>query len=139
MGRSTINFARHYAVMVLVMFAGMGIFFAVAAGAAATVGSGYGELRDSAPALILAGMGLGMTGAMVWWMDRRGHSWEANRAMVLSMILPTGGALTLLATGAMADLDDLLMIEHTVMFPAMLVAMLAHRSEYTHGHAHATA
>ncbi|HEX2127919.1 MAG TPA: hypothetical protein VHF58_01745 [Solirubrobacterales bacterium] len=141
MNRSILNFAKHYAEMVLVMFAGMGVFFGVAVAVAAAVGSSYGELRDDAPALVLFGMGLGMTAAMVWWMARRGHSRAANRAMALSMILPTVLVLALLASGAMTNLDDLVTLEHVVMFPAMLVAMLLYRTEFTHGHrnAHATA
>ncbi len=134
MRRTKVNFAKHYVEMVLVMFAGMGIFAGVLAGTAAAFGSSYGEVRADAPAVILLGMGLGMTGAMVLWMAWRGHSWQANRAMALSMIVPTALTVVLLASNAMTDLGDLLTIEHTVMFPAMLVAMLLHRSEYTGGH-----
>jgi hypothetical protein len=136
MRRATFKFARHYAEMVLVMFIGMGIFFGVAAGAAAVLGSSYDELRGDSPGVILFGMGFGMTAAMVWWMDRRGHSQPASRAMALSMIVPTLIALALLSSGAVTDLGDLLGIEHAVMFPAMLVAMLPYRGEFT-GHAHA--
>ena len=139
MTRSTLQFAKHYAEMVLVMFAGMGVFFGVAVGLTAALGSGYDELREDAPAVILFGMGFGMTAAMVWWMDRRGHSWPANRAMALSMILPTLLSLGLLASGAVTDIDTLVTLEHMVMFPAMLAAMLPYRAEFTHRHAWATA
>jgi hypothetical protein len=132
MNRSTLAFARHYVEMVVVMFIGMGVFFGLATGAAAALGSSYGDLRDDAPALILLGMGAGMTGAMVGWMAWRGHSWAANRAMAVAMVAPTVLTLVLLATGALTDLDDLVTIEHVVMFPAMLVAMLPYRREYTH-------
>ncbi len=51
------------------------------------------------------------------------------------MLLPAAGALTLYATSAITDSHALLMLEHTVMFPAMLVAMLVRRDEYA-GHHH---
>ena len=139
MNRSTLQFARHYAEMVLVMFAGMGIFFGVAVGLSAALGSDYGELREDAPGVILFGMGFGMTAAMIWWMERRGHSQPATRAMALSMILPTLLELALLASGAVTDLDTLVTLEHVVMFPAMLVAMLPYRREFAHGHSCAAA
>ena len=139
MTRSTLRFAKHYVEMVLVMFAGMGIFAGVLAGTAAAFGSSYDEVRDGAPAVILFGMSVGMTVSMVWWMARRGHSRAANVAMALSMILPGVLTVGLLAAGAVTDLGSLLTIEHTFMFPAMLVAMLPFRGEYTHGHRLATA
>jgi hypothetical protein len=80
-------------------------------------------------------MGLSMIAPMVWWMYFRGHSWEANRAMALAMIPPTAATRLFLATGALTDLDRLLHIQHVAMFPAMLMAMLPFRAEYTHGHA----
>jgi hypothetical protein len=134
MKRSTFTFLKHYAEMVLVMFAGMGVFFGLAVGLSAAVGSSYAELRDEAPGVVLFGMGFGMTAAMVWWMHRRGHSRSANRAMALSMILPTAASLILLSSGAVTELDTLVTLEHVIMFPAMLVAMLPYRSEFTrHG------
>jgi hypothetical protein len=120
--------------MVLVMLAGMFVLGGVLLAIAAALGASPGDLRDDAPALVLLGMGLSMTAPMVWWMDRRGHSWAANRAMALAMFLPALTMVVLLASGAVTDLDTLLGIEHTVMFPAMLVAMLPYRREYTHGH-----
>jgi hypothetical protein len=49
------------------------------------------------------------------------------------MMIPTVGVVGLLGTGLVTDVGSLLMIEHVVMFPAMLVAMLLRRDEYTHG------
>jgi hypothetical protein len=51
------------------------------------------------------------------------------------MILPTLGVLALLWSGGVEDIGELLVIEHVVMLPAMLVAMLLRRDEYT-GHHH---
>ena len=136
MTRSTLRFTRHYAEMLAVMGIGMLVLGGLLAAALAGVGFGYGEVREDAPALFLAGMGFSMTAPMVWWMDRRGHSWEANRAMALSMILPTILAIALLAGGAVTEMGTLLGIQHALMFPGMLVSMLPFRSEYTN-HAHA--
>ena len=127
------RFTKHYVEMVLVMLAGMFLLGGVALLPLAAAGISLQQLRDEAPALVLLGMGASMTAPMAWWMDRRGHSWAANRAMALSMILPALAMVGLLTAGA-AGLHSLLMAEHTVMFPAMLVAMLPYRHEYTHGH-----
>jgi hypothetical protein len=126
----TVTFAKHYAGMVLVMFGGMFLL----GGALLLVASGLGaspeELREDAPGLVLLGMGFSMTAPMVWWMHRRGHTWAANRAMAIAMILPTAATILLLATGAIADIGTLLMIEHIAMLPAMFAAMLPYRAEY---------
>jgi hypothetical protein len=53
------------------------------------------------------------------------------------MVVPTAGVIALLEAGAVEDLDALMAIEHLVMLPAMLVAMLLRRREYTHACGHA--
>ena len=59
------------------------------------------------------------------------------------MVLPTIGILALLGTGLVVEYGTLMMLEHVVMLPAMLVAMLLRREEYTgadhHGHAEVAA
>ncbi len=139
MTRSTLRFLGHYAEMLAVMGLGMLVLGGLMVAAATGLGFGYGEIREDAPALFLTGMGISMTAPMVWWMNRRGHSWEANRAMALSMILPTLLAIVLLAGGAVTEIEKLLTIQHVLMFPGMFVAMLPYRDEFTHGHRHATA
>jgi hypothetical protein len=131
MRSATVRFVRHYVEMVLVMFAGMGALI----GLVLLAGVNPDDVKADAPGLALFGMGFSMTAPMVWWMYFRGHSWEANRAMALAMSLPTAATMLFLATGAITDLDTLLGIQHLAMFPAMLVAMLPFRAEYTHGHA----
>ena len=42
--------------------------------------------------------------------------------------------IALLWTGLLEDSGTLLLIEHVVMLPAMLVVMLLRRDEYTHAH-----
>lgn len=138
MFRSTLRFTGHYLEMLAVMGLGMLVVGGLMVAATAGLGFGYGEIREDTPALFLAGMGFSMTAPMVWWMNRRGHSWPANRAMALSMILPTVFAIVLLAGGAVTEIESLLGIQHMLMFPGMLVAMLPYRTEYTHSHGHGT-
>jgi len=133
--RSKVQFAKHYVEMVLVMFAGMLVLGGALLLIVAALGTSPNELQEDAPALFLLGMGFSMTAPMVWWMQRRSHSWAATLTMALAMILPTIATIVFLATGAIEDLDTLLMIEHVAMFPAMFVAMLPFGSEYTHAQA----
>jgi predicted membrane protein len=132
MSNPKISFAKHYVEMVLVMLAGMFVLGGALLLGAAALGFGYDQLRDDAPVLILLGMGFSMTAPMIWWMHRRGHSWPATRAMALAMAVPALGALALMAGGA-TDLHGALMLEHIVMFPAMLGAMVPYRAEFAHG------
>ena len=132
---SKVQFAKHYVEMVLVMFAGMLVLGGALLLIVAALGTSPDELQEDAPALFLLGMGFSMTAPMVWWMQRRSHTWAATLTMALAMILPTMATIVFLAVRAIEDLDTLLMIEHVAMFPAMFVAMLPFRSEYTHAQA----
>jgi hypothetical protein len=140
MTTSTRHFIRHYAEMLAAMFLGMvalGIPAVMALGAA---GVSSTELRADAPALLLLGMGVTMTVPMVAWMRYRGHGWGASNEMAASMLIPTAGVIALLGAGLVGDVGTLLMAEHVVMLPSMLVAMLLRREEYSHaahGHRHA--
>ena len=140
MTRSTRHFIRHYAEMVGAMFLGMGVLFAPAMLALGAAGVSSAEVRSDAPALLLLGMGLTMTVPMVAWMRYRGHGWSASNEMAGSMLISTAGVIALLGAGLVDDIGALLMIEHVVMLPAMFVAMLLRREEYSHGaHRAATA
>ncbi|MBI5106393.1 MAG: hypothetical protein HZB46_15650 [Solirubrobacterales bacterium] len=46
-------------------------------------------------------------------------------------IVPTFGVIGLLASGAMTDFGAPMGLEHAIMLPAMLVAMLLRLDEYT--------
>ena len=74
-----------------------------------------------------------MTLPMIGWMRYRGHGWQASAEMAAAMLVPTAGVIALLWTGALEHIGMLLMIEHVVMPPAMLVVMLLRRDEYS-GH-----
>jgi hypothetical protein len=129
--RPAAHFARHYVEMVLAMFAGM-IALGIPAGVAL---GGFGiDLTEDAPAAILLGMGITMTVPMVAWMRYRGHAWAASNEMAASMMVPTLGVVALLAGGLVDDTHALLVIQHVVMFPAMLAVMFLRLDEYAHTH-----
>ena len=75
-----------------------------------------------------------MTVPMVAWMRYRGHGWRPSAEMSASMFLPTFAAIGLMGAGAL-EFGAALGLEHVVMFPSMLAAMLLRPSEYT-AHAH---
>jgi hypothetical protein len=118
------HFVRHYVEMVAAMFLGMG----VAAGALAVFGVSTGDLQEDAPVVLLLGMGASMTVPMLAWMHYRGHTRQPLVDMSAAMLIPTAGVIAALAFTD--DVGALLMIEHVVMLPAMLVAMLARPREY---------
>ena len=129
------RFARHYLEMVIAMFAGMLGLGLPAEGLLQLAGSGTSDLRETAPALVLAGMGVVMTVPMVAWMRYRGHDWQPSMEMAASMIVPTIAVIALLAAGVM-DFGAAMAIEHIAMLPAMLAVMLARWDEYSADHAH---
>ena len=135
MSPSTRHFVRHYAEMVVAMFLGMGVLWVPSRWALNAAGMSSSELHHDAPALMLLWMGVIMTVPMVAWMRHRGHGWRPNAEMAASMLLPTFGVIGVLAAGLVDDVMVLMSIEHVVMLPSMLVAMLLRRAEYT-GHAH---
>jgi hypothetical protein len=131
MSASTRRFARHYVEMVVAMFAGMGVLLPPL-GVATRALFGVG-LHDN-PTLMVSAMALTMTVPMVAWMRFRGHGWTPCADMTAAMVLPTLAVLALLWADLLGDVGTLLLIEHAVMLPAMLVAMLLRRAEYTHHH-----
>jgi hypothetical protein len=131
MSASTRRFARHYVEMLVAMFLGMAVLGVPAVAALGVFGMSSTELHDDAPALLLFGMGVTMTAPMVAWMRYRGHGWPASADMTAAMFVPTFGVIALLWSGLVGDVGTLLVIEHLVMLPSMLVAMLLRRDEYT--------
>ena len=135
MNTPTGHFVRHYIEMVVAMFLGMAVLGTPAMLALGAAGVSSAELHADAPALMLLGMGVTMTVPMVAWMRYRGHGWGPSNEMAASMLIPTAGVIGLLWSGLVTDIGSLLAIEHVVMLPAMLVAMLLRRDEYS-GHMH---
>jgi hypothetical protein len=118
------TFLRHYLEMVAAMFIGMGIL-----GTPLLL-----AVSDDAHALKLAIMGVTMTAPMVAWMRYRGHGWAPSNEMAAAMLIPTAGVIALQMGGTVEDYGTLMALEHAVMLPAMLVAMLLRRGEYTSDH-----
>ncbi|HEX6026948.1 MAG TPA: hypothetical protein VFZ00_33430 [Solirubrobacter sp.] len=136
MNRSLLNFTRHYVEMVIAMAAGMLLLGLPGEILLRAIGSSTNELQDEAPALALLAMAVIMTVPMVAWMRFRGHAWRPCHEMAASMFLPTFGVIALLATGLVTDFMTLMSLEHVLMLPAMLVAMLLRYDEYAGSHAH---
>jgi hypothetical protein len=137
MTHSTRHFIRHYIEMLVAMFVGMFALGMPAVAGLGALGMSSAELRADAPALLLFGMGVTMTIPMVAWMRYRGHGWGPSNEMAASMLIPTAGVVGLLGAGLVTEMGTLLAIQHVVMFPSMLVAMLLRREEYSHGgHGH---
>jgi hypothetical protein len=133
MTTSTRHFIRHYVEMLAAMFLGMAVLGTPAILALGAAGVSSAELQSDAPAVLLLGMGITMTVPMVAWMRYRGHGWAASNEMAASMLIPTAGVIGLLGAGLVDDVRTLLMAEHVVMLPSMLVAMLLRPDEYSHG------
>jgi hypothetical protein len=87
---------------------------------------------------MLIEMAATMTLPMVAWMRYRGHSWLPCLEMTASMVIPTLGTLALLGAGIVEGAGPLMLIEHVVMLPSMLVAMLLRREEYSCAHGDVT-
>src|SRR3954452_3094851 len=130
MSPATRHFVRHYLEMVVAMVLGMVVLGVPAEWALGALGTSTDELQASAPAVALLGMATMMTVPMVAWMRHRGHGWRASSEMSASMYLPTVAAIALLTADAV-DFGGAMMLEHAVMLPAMLVAMLLRLDEYT--------
>ena len=64
-------------------------------------------------------------------MRYRGHAWPACAEMAGAMFVSTFGVIALPWSGLVDDVGTLLAVEHVVMLPSMLAAMLLRRDEYT--------
>jgi uncharacterized membrane protein YhaH (DUF805 family) len=128
---STRSFIRHYLEMVAAMFLGMVVLGVPAEAGLRMIGTSTSVLQDDAPAVALLGMAVIMTVPMVGWMVYRGHGRRANAEMAASMFIPTFGVIGLMASGMVSDFMSLMMLEHVVMLPSMLAAMLLRPQEYS--------
>ena len=128
------TFTRHYVEMVVAMFLGMLVLGSALAVPLELAGVDVSNWDRDAPALMLLSMAFTMTVPMVAWMRHRGHGWAPAADMTASMFLPSFAAVGLLWAGLETDTHALLMIQHVAMGPAMLVAMLLRRHEYTGHH-----
>ena len=132
MSQSTKHFARHYAEMVVAMFAGMAVL-------GFPVDKAMDAMGATSDAFMFLGMATTMTVGMVAWMLHRGHGWRANVEMSASMFVPTFAVIGLLSAEVMTDLGALMVLEHVAMLLAMAGVMLLRPAEYVHHHAQVTA
>jgi len=112
-------FARHYVEMVVAMLLGMLV-----------LGMPLGMVLPDGAEVELLTMASTMTVPMVAWMRYRGHGRQPAWEMSAAMFLPTFAAIGLLWAGLVEGTHTLMMIQHSAMFPLMLVAMLLRPSEY---------
>lgn len=127
--RSTYRFLRHYAEMVVVMFAGMFVLMPPAGVLLIAFGTSWSRLS---PAMNVFAMALTMTVPMVAWMRYRGHTWRANTEMAASMLIPTFAVMAVVWSGIAKG--GLMVPEHAGMLAFMLIAMLLRRDEYSAAH-----
>lgn len=119
------DFLRHGAEMVLAMVVGMALL--APAWEAVLVGT---LTRPDVAALIDA---TDMTVAMTVWMLYRGHSRARVVEMAVAMYVPYLVLLVPYWLGVLPG-ERIMMGGHALMLPAMVVAMLAHRAEYSRPH-----
>jgi flagellar biosynthetic protein FliP len=119
------HFIRHYAEMVIAMFAGMAVLGLPAGWALDAMGATSEEF-------MFLGMATTMTVPMVGWMLYRGHGWRANAEMSASMFIPTFAVIGLLSADLLTDVGMLMVIEHVAMLLAMAGVMLLRPAEYIH-------
>lgn len=124
------RFWLHFLEMVVVMFAGMGIFSGLAALAFGAAGSSVGAQAGWFRVLL---MGIAMTIPMVLWMMLRRHPAMRGVEMAASMMVPTVLAAALVAAGSLGAGAGL-GVQHAVMIPAMLGVMLWRYDEYARPH-----
>jgi hypothetical protein len=129
------RFIRHYVEMVIAMLAGMIVLGIPGEAALRALGYSSSGLQAAAPAVALLAMATIMTIPMVAWMRRMGHGRRPCNEMAASMYLPTFAVIAMMAAGVL-DFAGAMGLEHLLMLPAMLAAMLARREEYSCDHRH---
>ena len=128
------RFLRHLVEMIVVMMLGMCVLGA-AFGALHEVafGSGVAAAWRDHVGLAAFAMAFNMTVPMVLWMRYRGHRRECGGEMAIAMNLPVLPLLVLYEVGAIPA-RGVLAGQMMLMIPAMLVAMLYRKDEYSAPH-----
>lgn len=130
--RGAIHFLRHLGEMVLAMIAGMLLLGPVWDAATTALGASDVFARPDVAALVMA---TNMTLGMSVWMRHRRHHRVAIAEMGAAMYVPFLLLLVPFWTGALSG-EVLMLAGHVLMLPAMVLAMLRRRDEYTQ-HVHA--
>ncbi|WP_203927754.1 hypothetical protein [Virgisporangium ochraceum] len=123
--RGHLRFALHYLEMIVAMFVGM---FALAP-VWSWVWPGVNDRPDVAAMVMATNMSVGMA----VWMAIRRHSWPRIAEMCAAMYVPFLVMLPPYWLGAV-DGHAVMMVGHTLMFPAMLAVMVWRRGDYYHHH-----
>jgi flagellar biosynthetic protein FliP len=111
--------------MTLAMMIGMGLLQGAVDKALAVASAG--ALGDAE--LTVLAMALSMTVPMATWMRYREHGWTATAEMSAAMIVPAVALAVVLRLGAISG-DTALAVQHAIMLPSMIAAMLYRRNEY---------
>ena len=130
------RFVLHFFEMCVPMCIGFAVGDALYLGLAGWLG--YSEPFSELPALSVLVVAVSMTAPMTAWMSYRGMPRRAIREMSATMPI-LGVALLVLGWVGLLPMEDLALLLHGLMMPAMLVPMLLRRDLYTHSlrHAHA--
>ena len=133
-GRKARRFLRHLLEMIVVMMLGMCVLGA-AWGAFHEIvfGSGFADAWRDYVGLAAFAMAFNMTVPMVLWMRYRGHSWERGGEMAIAMNLPLL-PLLLLYSLDLIPAQAVLGLQMMLMIPAMVLAMLYRKEEYSAPH-----
>ncbi len=129
--RSTGAFVRHFIEMLLAMMVGMAVLGALVQVICTALGHpGYFTHHVGLRAPLMAA---NMTIGMAVWMRYRGHGWVPIGEMSAAMFVPLAVLIGPFSAGVLSG-DALLGLMHVLMFPAMVIAMLHRRDEYSHAH-----
>ena len=133
-GRKMWCFLRHLVEMIVVMLLGMCVLGA-AWGAFHEIvfGSAFADAWRDYVGLAAFAMAFNMTVPMVLWMRYRGHSWERGGEMAIAMNLPLL-PLLLLYSLDLIPAPAVLGLQMMLMLPAMVLAMLYRKQEYSATH-----
>jgi hypothetical protein len=126
------RFVRHYLEMVVAMTLGMAVLGPLES--ALLDPTGWQSVR-AVPELDALVMATNMTVGMTAWMRYRRHGWTAVGTMAAAMYLPFIVLFPPLRLDVLSP-SGMLLGGHLLMLPAMAVAMLLHRDDYTRHHAH---
>ena len=132
--RKVWRFLRHLLEMIVVMMLGMCVLGA-AWGAFHEIvfGSAFADAWRDYVGLAAFAMAFNMTVPMVLWMRYRGHSWERGGEMATAMNLPLL-PLLLLYSLDLIPAPAVLGLQMMLMIPAMVLAMLYRKEEYSATH-----
>ncbi len=119
--------AKHFTVMVALMYAGMFVlepFFDLVAALA-----GVGDPWSRLPVLSNIVMALNMSIPMVLYMRHQRHTWRSIGEMSAAMLLPAALTLGPYLLGTMTA-GTMMTLSHATMIPLMAVAMILRFREY---------